>query len=536
MKIEARKSPNQDVNKMIDEVINKIQQIDFWTETNTGCYPAIEGVKQLARPKRSAHTDGEKRKQYARLAKRVRTQLYAHAAKKETNKLSLRSYANALKKINKKIRLDVARNHPALPSLVDQWIAEYPQYSDIIRPIIEDKTKYVKKTRTAAVKNLIALRKVDSSELAEKIIDASDAGLMEHPCVNMLERKPAITKSERLELKADEAKRLQGRKDGTIGKRSYSLGFIDRITAECLDSSDFNELVIGVALATGRRGIEVIHGGSFKVVSEKSIKFSGQAKKGRGVKSKPYNIPVRFSAQKIVDAVDRLRSTKNYMRVLNTIAEKEQEAGKAMPEYHLEWVNYSCARMLNYTVKNLLADNDSDKKLVKFKDTRAIAVKVARLKIQPTTKITDDNEFVKKYAGHDGYAEFANYEHINIIDEPEQEVKPKAIAPASAPVDVLSAADKAVNDFGSKPVAKLHEKVKALAERTGWELTQSFIYKGKKDDNGDIQKAGGNLAVVKKYLAIPAVAKAVAAYNKDKQASAQSIAQAAREKAAKRKS
>lgn len=526
----TRKSPNQDVNKMIAEVINKIQQIDFWTEDNTGCYPAIDGVHQLTRPKRSAHTDGEKRKQYTRLAKRVRTQLYDHASKKSTSKLSLRSYANALKKINKKIRLDVARNHPDLPNLVNQWIAEYPQYSDIISPIINDKSKYVKKTRTAAIKKLIAIGKVDSSELSEKIIDANDAGLMEHPCVNMLERKPAITKTERLELKADEAKRLKGRKDGSTGKRSYNLGFIDRITAECLDSTDFNELVIGVALATGRRGVEVIHGGKFSFVSEKSIKFSGQAKKGRGVKSTPYNVPVRFSAKKIIDAVDRLRSTENYKRVLNTIEEKEKEAGKPMPEYHLEWVNYSCARMLNYTIKKLLADNDEDKKLVKFKDTRAIAVKIARLKIQPTTKITDDNEFVKKYAGHDGYAEFANYEHINIIDEPEQKPEPKAVEPASAPIDALSAADKAVNDYGSKPVAKLHEKVKALAERTGWELTQSFIYKGKKDSNGDIQKAGGNLAVVKKYLAIPAVAKAVAAYNKDKEASAQSAAHAAREK------
>jgi len=498
----TRKKRSDDVQWCINEVISRVKQIDYWSKDNTDSLPADKGTLQLARPKRSAHTQSVKEKQYRRIGTLVRNKLYSSKSKKQENLSSLNYFYNSLNTIKQEIRLTVARHNPELPNIIDTWCIKYPKYSEIIRPLTSDTGKYVNKVRVATYNKLVSLNKLDADELASEIKTLAKNGELEHPIIKYLNLTPVEDTRRKNEI----SNNLNKRKSN---KQTYTLGFINRVTEECLASNDFNHLALGIALATGRRAVEVIHQGTFEAVNEQCILFGGQAKKGRGVAVKPYKIPTLINTSLIIEAVKKLRSTRKYQDLKN-------ELKNIKPEKVNKTINAACSRMLNYTAKRTLdPDTKPDDSQVKFKDSRVIAVQIAILKIMPLPayKKLDINVFLERFNGHDGFKEFENYQHVAITDEPEP--KPKEKKPTHTSIKALEQADDAINNSGKKVLGKLHNNVKALAERTGLELTQAFIYKGRKV-NGKLEKAGGSLAIVKQYLSIPEVATAITEYNKDK--------------------
>lgn len=498
----TRKTRSDDVQWCIDEIVSRVKQIDYWTKENTDSLRAAKGTTQLARPKRSAHSPSVKLIQYERTAKVVRTKLYSNKSKKQSNLASLNYFYNTLNAIKQEIRLTVARHNPALPSIVDSWCIKYPKYSKIIRPLVEDTSKYVNKVRVSVYNKLVSLNKLDADELASELKVLAKNGELEHPIIKFLNLTPVEDTRRKTEI----SENLSNRKSN---KQSYTLGFINRVATECLDSDDFNKLALGIALSTGRRAVEVIYQGTFEAVNSKCILFGGQAKKGRGVVIKPYKIPTLIDTALIIDAVKRLRSTDKYKAL-------KKDLKKIKPEKINKAINTSCSRMLNYTAKRVLdPDTKPKKSLVKFKDSRVIAVQAAILKIMPLPeyKKMDINVFLERFNGHDGFKEFENYQHVTVTDE--QEPVPKKEKKINTPINALEQADEAINNTGKKVLGKLHNNVKALAERTGLELTQAFIYKGRKV-NGVLEKAGGSLALIKQYMAIPEVADAISQYNKGK--------------------
>lgn len=77
-----------------------------------------------------------------------------------------------------------------------------------------------------------------------------------------------------------------------------------------VDQKFSTRMALAVILCTGRRNIEILKTGNFEVVNEKTILFSGQAKKKFGEEAKSYEIPVMFAdAQSVVNCVNRLRKT-----------------------------------------------------------------------------------------------------------------------------------------------------------------------------------------------------------------------------------
>lgn len=500
-----------DLDHLIKYAINSIKQIEYWEKDNTGELPAVKGVHQIARPKRSAHTPSVKDKYFKRVATHICNELYNNKAKNAENKLELSTFHRYLTKIKNDIRSGIARHNPALPALLADLGAKYPQYSSLINTMITEKGKHVNKVKAQVLAKLSAMDKVDADTLYAEINELSRSGNIEHPIIKYL----ALTPAQSARRKANIAERLMERK---TNKQTYTLGFISDLVKECLTSNNFNELALGVALATGRRAIEVIYRGEFTAKGANEIIFTGQAKKGKGVITKPYNIPVIFDAGLIVSAVERLRKTDRYKSLMDDIS--------TLPDNKRnDRINVVCARMLGHTAKRkltpTLAANDSP---VKFKDTRVIALQVAILKIMPLKKYSklDINEFAKRFEGHDGYDEFANYQHISVIDAPAPKPVAKKAAPAPAPavsvnadISALEAADESINTSNSKPLYKLHARVKDLARRTGLPLTQTFLYKGQ-NVNGITEKAGGSLDSIKKYLALPYIAAAVEEYNKGK--------------------
>jgi hypothetical protein len=497
-----------DLDQLIKYTIDSIKQVEYWKHNKEGVRPASSGVHQIARPSRSSHTKSVQAKYFQRIARHVCNELYNNQSKNKENKLELSTFHRYLTKIKNTIRYDVARHSDTLPASIDKLVTEYPQYSKLIKRLLTEKDKHVNKVKVSILNELNAMNKVDADNLYTDINELAKKGGIEHPIIKYLSLTPAQAARRKSNIDA----RLQERK---TNKQSYNLDFILELTTDSLKSNNFNELALGIALATGRRAIEVIYRGEFKAKSKNVLSFSGQAKKGKGVIAKAFDIPTLIDTDLIIDAVSRLKATERYETIL---ADIEHLADTAKNDR----INTIVARMLNHTAKRKLTpDTDVKDSPVKFKDTRVIALQVAILKIMPLKKYSklDINEFAKRFEGHDNYEEFANYQHISVIDQPtiKKEAPQQTADSTNENVDVsaLEVADAAINEANSKPLYKLHERVKALANKTGLVITQTSLYKGQKHGN-ELLKAGGSLALIKKYLALPYVEAAVNEYNKGK--------------------
>lgn len=82
-----------------------------------------------------------------------------------------------------------------------------------------------------------------------------------------------------------------------------------------LDSESYATVGLGISFLTGRRDYEVFVTGSFTLARNQPhcLRFTGQAKTRNTKKAqKPYSIPVLTERQHIVDALNRLRSLRDF--------------------------------------------------------------------------------------------------------------------------------------------------------------------------------------------------------------------------------
>lgn len=86
-------------------------------------------------------------------------------------------------------------------------------------------------------------------------------------------------------------------------------GYIDK-AALLLESKSYVDQVIGLCALTGRRAAEIGSTARFKLINEHKIKFSGQLKTKGRTDVAPYEIPVLFSASKLIETLENIRKTK----------------------------------------------------------------------------------------------------------------------------------------------------------------------------------------------------------------------------------
>ena len=96
-----------------------------------------------------------------------------------------------------------------------------------------------------------------------------------------------------------------------------------------LQSSSYIKIGLGLMVLTGRRTTEIFKTGSFVKVGKNTVLFDGQTKK-RGT-AKGYKIRTLCDAQIIVDALEKLRSTKDFS-LLNEV----QTSAKVAPQLNLQ--------------------------------------------------------------------------------------------------------------------------------------------------------------------------------------------------------
>jgi hypothetical protein len=504
MAIEKRTGYKVDLRGMAQYAVDAVKYIESWNaEKSNEITPKNKHIT-FSRPT-LGHRRGDKTKAYRHnVAPLIKRQLFES---KKGGQVALTTYHTYLSDIRKKLMRETGLKHHNLVKTIERLQKKYNHYSSTIQPLINCDAETVGLARSTALKQLMS----EDNALAGKLYNDLVKIPVNHVLVDALV-KTAAQRAKRNEMIDSN---LSTRKQNVL---DINYKQIQRITASGLASSDFIDLIIGVAFSTGRRAIEVIHTGSFKPSKGKNqIEFSGQAKKGYGVADTPYSVPVIVNPKAVIDAVDKLRSSERYRGMIKEIKDLPINEQNVI-------INRRVAGSLNKRIKELL--NNSP---MTFKDTRATAINIALEKIFPLAKYKklDKNEFVRRYAGHDNYEEFKNYQHVKIdfindepeIEEPEEVLasNPKCNTSALEAITkelMLINKSETIDGKSMLPVAKIHEKVIKTMSENCFFLSTASIYKGKKTSKGMI-KIGGSRPVVIRYLNLPLVEKAVDQFHKD---------------------
>ncbi|PMK63278.1 hypothetical protein BCT93_12350 [Vibrio lentus] len=153
--------------------------------------------------------------------------------------------------------------------------------------------------------------------------------------------------------------------------RKFSGMEIIELIYTLIKSDTWEDLTLGLSLATGRRSVEVFHFGQFEVSSKHSLKFTGM-RKSKVKSTQEFKIPALIDSDLVVDALNRLRSTTRYTSLidrLNGLNLHEAEFARK--------INQSIAADLNKLINvKMNPENKQGLKWV-FKDSRAIYARMA---------------------------------------------------------------------------------------------------------------------------------------------------------------
>ena len=196
-------------------------------------------------------------------------------------------------------------------------------------------------------------------------------------------------------------------------------GVVQRAVALLL-SDEWTDLVVGLALTTGRRLAEMLKTGTFTLKEPYTVWFEGQVK-GRGREIGRYEIPTLARAYLVVDAIDKLR------RLLDCRA------------LEIEQVSQRYSKAVNDTLERIYGASipaRSDRDRITVHTLRALYASIAVLWFAPDTESEvnykariQGHSFILTPEGSEGmdeeqleavrlnYASHANYDDYRLADE-----------------------------------------------------------------------------------------------------------------------
>lgn len=138
-----------------------------------------------------------------------------------------------------------------------------------------------------------------------------------------------------------------------------------------LKSKKWEELSIGIAMASGRRCAEVVHFGHFESAEKYTLKFSGQ-RKTKAHKDKVFKIPCLVESDLIIQAIERFRKEARLTSLIKRLDSMNLHEG----EYSRR-INGSLASGLNSKIREVLNPENLKSEWWVFKDTRAIYARLS---------------------------------------------------------------------------------------------------------------------------------------------------------------
>lgn len=496
-------------------------------------------LKEVKEIEGSERTQGQKTQAFKRAATKVINKLYGKRSSQQANSLSHNTASKYLTKVRNAVT-EKGWKHHALDETLARLKVRYPHSIHLIEPL-EDRP--LTETRVAVkalrdkllqaerLQKKVATVDIKSGRYASLINDVARVFPLWKSELQWLKPLKAEQREEAMErfmAMLDETHSLYNDLDGlkidhevmrhlvkdafAATSRSSESAFslatkkgqtIDvdypTIMARCeflLSPTSPNlwtweALTTGIALATGRRAIEVLVQGQFEKTGPNTLRFSGQAKERGGVDyDNAFEIYSLVESDKVLAAVDMLRKMPKVVDLINTEAERHFQFN--------EVVHNRTAAYLNEFIRNMMKGAGIETGIAGrdwvFKDTRAIYAAICFklfFDTDPRWKNKDQDVFFKELLGHSDMKAQAHYKQFKVPRAGEKwetlvvETKDRHAA--------LVAMDDDERITASSAMKRMHENVKTLvAQDPGIDVKQRTI----KD------AFGGNYATIRKYLEI----------------------------------
>ncbi len=485
---------------------------------------------------------GQKTVKHKRSAQKVITALYGKRVQKDRNSISLNMASSYLKDVRNAVSANGVKHH-SFDETIERLRNKYPLCAYMLHgwdelsleetrkswKTLTDKLKLVtaleknlkgltpETPRYASVVNeriktlpewsseLEALKTIKPAERAEKIAHLHDvinqvpdfysqlsSLKIDHEVMRHL-RKDAFAR----DASSAEKKRSLTEKKETAIEIDYvkTMQVLDLLLSP--SSADrWEALATGVALATGRRAIEVLFQGQFEKVDNHQLKFVGQAKKRGGMTDDAMIIYTLTDANKVLDAINRLRLFPNIL-ALNSLEATRQYSVNQL-------VANRTARPLNEFIRDLLefkpiTENGGEiYREWLFKDTRAIYAKVCFelfFKEDTRWKSKDENMFYKELLGHHDTDAQAHYMQFKVLHAG-QSWEPLVVDSDKRRLDAVKAMSDNEWIKGTSARIKLHEAVISMLEEDPYRVIKAIDIR--KDNDGKTR----NYKMVTEYLTL----------------------------------
>lgn len=401
---------------------------------------AIDGNAELSR--------GDKTKRLTRLAARLKNTLFEDRRRKEEDKLAASSYRRYLTTIRKAVTAQNWRHH-SLEEAIGRMAKRHPRWAEQLEAM--GAHAQISEVRLAHRDLLAEVRRAGDSDAYDDI----RAMKLDHEIMRHL-TLPAATKAD---LADEQLERIEERSTNTVEINYHWLtATIDGLLSQQQLRGDgsaapyFSHLALGLALATGRREIEVLKLGRFKKVGEFELEFSGQAKRREGVDySETFRIYSLVRADEVLEAFAKLRALPEVLE-LQHLSNVE--------------VNRRVAKTLNTLTKRVFGSEERV-----FKDSRSIWARIVFERYfgqDARWKKVNEDVFWQEMLGHEGMKSQIHYKAFKI-----DYVEPVATAGAvpgkwANRLEALQALDEHERIRASSSLYRIHlwvkETVKAAPE------------------------------------------------------------------------
>lgn len=468
-----------------------------------------ETIKELNEIEAEDTTQSAKTKKFKRLADKVKNRLHDDGRKKEH--IAVTTFKRYVSKVRNAIK-DTGLTHHSLHATtarvgtLTRVMKDYPEYAELLEPLRTEHATTIGALKNTILKTIQADKENKRRSAAYKAVKAmnTDHEVLRHLFMDDVDM--ADWSSQKNEA-------LNSKKGNTV---DLVHADILKMIREGLDSTSYSRQAFALALASGRRAIEILFNAEFKKTGEYTVTFEGQAKKQTGIEVEAYEIYTLIPADDFLKAFHQFRKLEAIQKLHDDFGDMDRE------ERNTE-INRRTAKTMNEAAKRSMGD-----KARVFKDSRAIYTRVCLdtfYKSDSQWSGTDEDVFVKHLLGHGDFTAQAAYKQFKVdyqaaeTSEQQPEANNQEKGGDSQPVETgekpnskeMKAATKAVNKWVKEnptrhQIADYHEKVIAWTNANpDRKITFSALYKKAK---GGI---GGHRDTIRDYLEV--VAEQVKQYN-----------------------
>jgi hypothetical protein len=345
----------------------------------------------------SGKTQSEKTKLYKRIADKVKTALHDDGRKKDTVKLALTTYKRYMTTVRNAIKAAGYVHHSlnsktAIAGTLPRAIKDFPEYAEMLETLRSEPAV----TMGARVHEILKTIQEDKgNKNRNAAYKAVKTMKTDHEVIYHL----TMDDVQRADYGDQHAAALDEKKTNTV--RMVYADIMAVIHDGLKQERSYSRRAFALALASGRRAVEVIYTARFEKTGDNTVMFTGQAKKRAGIDAESFEIFTLVPADEFLAAFESFRKMEEIAKIHADFKDMTKDDRNTA-------INARTAKTMNESAKAVMDDNQRS-----FKDSRAI---YARICIDTHwDKTIDEDAFVTRLLGHDNNSAQAHYKQF-IVD------------------------------------------------------------------------------------------------------------------------